>query len=389
MKQVLAIIPARGGSKGVPRKNVLQICGKPMIGWTIEAALMAKHVDRVVVSSDDPEILLIASRFGATAIERPVSISGDLASSEAALEHAVQYLKEKEDYSPDLIVFLQCTSPLTDASDIDGVIETLLKNEVDTALAVRDFHYFLWQVDEQGHVAGVNHDKSIRQMRQERKPQYLETGAVYAMRTAGFLKYRHRFFGKTAMYVMPPERCLEIDEPVDFQIAEMLVRDQQSKRSQKLLPKQIGIIVFDFDGVFTDNRVLVSQDGSEAVFCDRSDGMGLEMLRNAKIPMLILSKECNPVVTARAKKVQLEVAQGINDKAEFLKQFCKEQSIPLESVIYMGNDLNDLACMEMVGCSVAVADAVSDIRNISSIRLTCPGGRGAIRELAELILSPA
>ena len=221
--KTVAIIPARGGSEGIPRKNVRLLAGKPLIAHTIGTATQASNVNRVVVSTDDDEISAISRQWGAEVILRPAKISTDISSSELALLHALEHLHENEGYSPDLLVFLQCTSPLTLPEDIDGTVQALLDQEADSSLAVTPFHYFLWRWDLNGDAIGVNHDKRVRPLRQERDLQYLETGAVYVMRTKGFKKARHRFFGKTAMYVMPPERCLEIDEPVQLAIAEFLL----------------------------------------------------------------------------------------------------------------------------------------------------------------------
>ena len=226
----IAIIPARGGSKGIPRKNLQPLAGKPLVAHTIEQARAAHTIDRVLVSTDDAEIGAVAQHDGAEVIWRPAAISGDTASSEAALLHALDALQQSEEAVPELVVFLQCTSPLTRAADIDGAVHALLAEEADTALAVTPFHYFLWQQDEQGNAVGVNHDKTVRLLRQQRAPQYRETGAVYVMRTAGFRQAKHRFFGKTALYIMPAERCLEIDEPFDLQVAEWLLQRQREGR---------------------------------------------------------------------------------------------------------------------------------------------------------------
>lgn len=220
----LAIVPARGGSKGIPRKNLLPLAGKPLLAHTIEQARRAHSVSRLAVSTDDAEIGAVAQAYGAEVIWRPAAISGDTATSESALLHVIGTLQQEQDPLPELIIFLQCTSPLTLAEDIDGVVHALLTEEADTALAVTPFHYFLWQQGKDGDAVGVNHDKRVRLLRQQRTPEYRETGAVYVMRTAGFLKTKHRFFGKTALYVVPPERCLEIDEPFDFQLAEWLLQ---------------------------------------------------------------------------------------------------------------------------------------------------------------------
>jgi len=226
----IAIIPARGGSKGIPRKNLQPLAGKPLVAHTIEQARAAHTIDRVLVSTDDAEIGAVAQHDGAEVLWRPAAISGDTASSEAALLHALDALQQSEGAVPELVVFLQCTSPLTQAADIDGAVHALLAEEADTALAVTPFHYFLWQQDEQGNAVGVNHDKAVRLLRQQRAPQYRETGAVYVMRTAGFRQAKHRFFGKTALYIMPAERCLEIDEPFDLQMAEWLLQRQREGR---------------------------------------------------------------------------------------------------------------------------------------------------------------
>lgn len=226
----LAIIPARGGSKGIPRKNILPLAGKPLLAHTIEQARCAQTVGRVVVSTDDAEIAAVAQSYGAQVVRRPAAISGDTAPSEAALLHTVEHLQQTEGGVPDLLVFLQCTAPLTRAEDIDGAVRAMLAENADSALAVTPFHYFLWRQGETGDAVGINHDKQVRLLRQQRSPQYRETGAIYVMRTAGFLKARHRFFGKTTLYVMPAERCLEIDEPIDFQMAEWLMQQQSKAR---------------------------------------------------------------------------------------------------------------------------------------------------------------
>ena len=225
--EMLAIIPARGGSKGIPRKNIVPLAGKPLIEYSIRAALSTRLIDRLVVSTDDSEIENVSLNAGAEVVKRPESISGDTSSSEIALLHVLDYLAQREGYIPDILVFLQCTSPLTLAEDIDGTIKKLLASHADTALAVAPFHYYLWKENEKGELQGINHDKQHRPMRQERERQYLETGAVYVMRVEEFLEKKYRFFGKTVMFEMPGERCFEIDEPVDLAIAEQLLLRQQ------------------------------------------------------------------------------------------------------------------------------------------------------------------
>lgn len=149
----------------------------------------------------------------------------------------------------------------------------------------------------------------------------------------------------------------------------------------------IALVVFDFDGVLTDNRVWVSEDGSESVACSRSDGLAFDMLRHHGIPSLIMSTETNPVVAARAKKLKVEVLQSVSDKGDTLAEYCRQANVALEDVMFVGNDLNDLPAIKIVGHPVAVADSHPAILAISRHTLNTPGGRGAAREVVEQLLN--
>lgn len=228
--KTIAVIPARGGSKGIPGKNIKYIGGQSLVTYSIKAALETKCIDRVIVSTDDQAIADIAKASGAEVVFRPSEISGDFASSESALLHALQVLNEEEGYKPEILVFLQCTSPLTLTEDIEGTIQALLVGNADTSFAAAPFHYFIWSRTEDGCAEGINHDKKNRAMRQQREGQFIEAGAVYAMRVEGFLKEKHRFFGKTVLYEIPEERCFEIDEPVDLLIAEQMIKERCNRK---------------------------------------------------------------------------------------------------------------------------------------------------------------
>ena len=245
----MAVIPARGGSKGILRKNVRVLAGKPLIAHAVEHAREAKSVSRVIVSTDDSEIASVAKQYKADIVWRPAEISGDTAPSELALLHVLDHLHETEGYEPDLIVFLQCSSPLTLPEDIDGTVRVLLQQNADSALEVAPFHHFLWRRHEHGDAVGINHDKRMRRLRQQLEPQFLETGGVYVMRTQGFKQARHRFFGKTAMYVTRRERSLEIDDPADLILVETLLQHQLQQQKLSVLPEPILALVVDYDGV--------------------------------------------------------------------------------------------------------------------------------------------
>jgi N-acylneuraminate cytidylyltransferase len=149
------------------------------------------------------------------------------------------------------------------------------------------------------------------------------------------------------------------------------------------LPFAPALVVFDFDGVFTDNLVYVADDGREMVRCSREDSLGVDSLRRRGVPMMILSTETSQVVAARAKKLKLDLAQGQGDKAAFLKGYLAERGIPGEKVVYLGNDINDLPAMALAGLSACPADACPAVRRACQLTLSKKGGLGAVRELCD------
>ena len=221
MRSILAIIPARGGSKGIPRKNLLVLAGKPLIVHTIEHALQARSVDRVVVSTDDPEIAAVSKQYGAEVIWRPAEISGDTASSESALLHALDFLERTEGYRPALVVFLQCTSPIRHPKDIDQAVQTLLDEDADSLLSVVPFHLFIWRlVDGQGQP--VDYDHRHRPRRQDRQPEYMENGSIYVFKPWVLRRFNNRLGGKIALYVMDGWSSVDINTLRDFELCEWI-----------------------------------------------------------------------------------------------------------------------------------------------------------------------
>ncbi|MEU2621303.1 N-acylneuraminate cytidylyltransferase [Streptomyces sp. NPDC007157] len=400
--RVLAVIPARGGSKGVPAKNLLPVGGVPLVARAVRECRASRLVTDVVVSTDDQAIAAAARSAGAEVVLRPAAIAGDTATSEAAVLHAMDAHEALHGAPVDVVLLVQCTSPFIIREDIDGVAGAIVENGADTALTVAPFHGFVWRDEVDAPVPvvadtatasggfGVNHDKSFRPRRQDRPQDFLETGAAYAMRADGFREHRHRFFGNTELVRTDPARVLEIDDPHDLARARALATLFDADRPGSLpTADDIDAVVLDFDGTQTDDRVLIDADGKEFVSVHRGDGLGIAALRKSGLRMLILSTEQNPVVAARARKLQIPVLHGIDRKDLALKQWCEEQGIAPERVLYVGNDVNDLPCFALVGWPVAVASAHDVVRGAARAVTTVPGGDGAIREIASWILGPS
>lgn len=152
-------------------------------------------------------------------------------------------------------------------------------------------------------------------------------------------------------------------------------------------PRTIALVVFDFDGVMTDNTVEVSADGTETVRCHRSDGLGIDRMRAAGIPMMVLSTEKHPVVAVRCEKLRIPCHQGISDKAMYLQQYAAKQKIALQDIAFVGNDENDLSCLNIVGLPVVVADAYPSLLPYAKVILKHQGGKGAVREFCDAFLA--
>ena len=213
------VITARGGSKGIPRKNLRSIGGLPLVARSIRAAQASTSLDSVVVSTDDLEIADVATSFGAEVMIRPPELSGDESSSEEALLH---FLHTKSLRSGKLLL-VQPTSPFVQGSDIDAVISTL--RHFDSCLTVTDSHGFLWHTTRNGELVGVNHDARHRLRRQDiGNEEYLENGAVYGMDIEMFLVAKHRFFGRIGFVKMSRLRSIEVDSRDDLELAEHLSR---------------------------------------------------------------------------------------------------------------------------------------------------------------------
>ncbi len=397
---ILALIPARGGSKSIPHKNIRPLAGYPLIAYSIAAALQSRLVTRTIVSTDDEQIARIAQLYGAeTPFMRPHEYGLDNSTDFPVFTHALSWLMENESYQPDILVQLRPTSPIRPLDCVDQAVQILLDHpEADSVRGIipsGQNPFKMWQVDENGRMAPLLTLPGVAEPfntpRQELPHTYWQTGHIDAIR-ASTITQKHSLSGEIILPThLDPRYAIDIDTLRDWQRAEWIISQGDFPivlpgHPKRALPKRVDLVVFDFDGVMTDDRVWVDQDGHEAVAANRRDGMGVAALRKAGIPMVILSTEPNPVVAARCRKLELPAIQGLSDKSAALRLLLQERQLDPANVVYLGNDVNDLPCFPLVGCAIVVADAHPDVIPHADIVLSHPGGHGAVRELCDRII---
>ncbi len=401
--EVLAIIPARGGSKGIPRKNIKLFAGYPLLAYSVAAGLQSELCTRVIVSTDDEEIASVAREWGAeTPFLRPAEFAADNSLDLPVFRHALTWLKENEGYVPDIVLQLRPTSPARPRTLVDDAIRLLMDHpEADSVRGVVEAGenpHKMWRVDpESGYMHGLlkvdGIDEPYNAPRQKLPVIYWQTGHIDAIRPERTFMAGDSMSGKNILPLfLDPDFTIDIDTPFDWVRYEWLVRHAgldmvwpgQRRRG---LPKTVKLLALDFDGVLTDDHVTVDQNGVESVRCSRSDGMGLRLLREKKdIEVVVISSEMNPVVARRCEKLNIPCIHGTLKKADILRDYIAKKGIDPAEVIYVGNDLNDLPCFPIAGCAVCPADANEQVKNEADIILTRRGGEGAVRELCDLLI---
>jgi N-acylneuraminate cytidylyltransferase len=399
MVEVLALIPARGGSKVIPRKNIKLLGEFPLIGYSIAAGLNAKSITRTIVSTDDHEIAEIAKEFGAEVpFLRPEEYARDDTLDLPVFQHAIKWLSEQEGYHPDIVVQLRPTSPFRPIDLIDEAIQLYTENP--EATSVRgvvpsiENPFKMWNVSPKGKMTPLlktEINEAYNRPRQDLPTTYWQTGHIDVIRTETILG--GSMSGKSIFaYHIDPRFTVDLDNSLDWQRAEEQLKSLKNEivtppLGLKVIPEKVSLIVLDFDGVLTDNKVYVNEKGDETVAAHRGDGMGISLIKKAGIEVVILSREKNPVVKARGDKLDVPVYQGIEAKDAVLTSIIEERGLSSEEVIYLGNDINDLSCFPLVGLAVAVADAHPEVINKAKLVLNKEGGQGAVRELCDLVIN--
>jgi N-acylneuraminate cytidylyltransferase len=368
---VLAVIAA------ADRDVLRPVAGRPLIAYSVEQARAARWIARVAVVTPVLEVARIASELGADVVE----VSGEpgaALTAAAALARAAEALADRDGFVPQAACILDPAYPLRRTDTLDGAVDHLFRCGADSLISVHELADALWIRDEGG--AARLLDAPPGQQR------YVDNGAILAVRMGVFEPGEDLPAGRTVLYEIPPLDAFRIHVAEDWLTAEAMLRSVHDVRAATLL-KPIRLLALDFDGVMTDNRVLVFDDGREAVLCSRGDGLGFDRLREIGFPVVVISKEGNPVVAARCGKLKIPFEQGIGDKLPVLEKLVQAHGLQLDQVAYMGNDINDLDCMRSVRLAIAPCDAQPEVLQVAALVTRAPGGVGAVREICDAIVA--
>jgi len=277
---------------------------------------------------------------------------------------------------------------------VDAAIDLLRTDEtidsVRSVVSASQNPYKMWRLHVDGTLTPLMDDgtpEPYNRPRQELPQTYWQTGHVDAIRTRVIREQRSISGSRIRALVLDSAYACDIDSDADWTRTEWVLsqinRPIVRPGTRRPFPENVRLVVFDFDGVMTDNRVWVNEYGDESVACNRSDGLGLEQLRRQGVECVVLSTETHPVVAARCRKLGLPFEHGVRDKPDRLRRLLLDRNLTPSNVVYVGNDINDVDCLRLAGCGVVVADAHPDALRAADITLTRAGGHGAVRELCD------
>ncbi|WP_264531312.1 acylneuraminate cytidylyltransferase [Flavobacterium sp. N502540] len=376
-----AIIPLRKGSKGIPGKNKKKMLGRPLFSWVLTEAIFS-DLDEIYVFTDDIEIITFIKKEYYWSPKVKVELRGEQNANDTASTESVMIEFANEVTNDfDIFCLLQATSPMTTSEDINAVLNEIITHKKTAALTVVNTHRFTWNSEG----TPQNYDIFNRPRRQDFEGLLIENGAVYATTKEAFLETKNRVSGTIGLVKMEETSLVEIDSMTDWKIVEELLvnRLKKSKSHQR-----IDYLVLDVDGVFTNGQVFYAAEGELAKAFDMRDGMGLEILRQHKVEVIVMTSENSELVAQRMKKLQISnTFLGVKDKYSFLRQFIKDRNSSFAAVAYIGDDVNDLTNICSVGWSFTPADATEIVKQKADYLLTKSAAAGAIREACEKIIA--
>lgn len=377
----VAFIPVRGGSKSIPLKNIKPICGKPLVYWTAKAANECKYIDKVYIATDSDRIREAVESFSlkkVQVISRSAETSSDTASTESAM------LEFAANFNFDTIALIQATSPLLTAKDLEKGFETYFLADTDSVLSVVRQKRFNWDSDDKGTVHPKNYDVYIRPRRQDFEGYLIENGAFYITSRKDLITHQNRISGNIRAVEMNEDSFFEIDEPSDWFIIEALMK-KNGIDSEISIP-EIKMFLTDCDGCLTDGGMYYSENGDELKKFNTKDGMAFQLLREKGILTGIITGEDTELVRRRAEKLKVDILEmGVKDKVALVKTICEKYGVLPENIAYVGDDINDIGVISMVGFGCSVSSGVKAAKDIAKYVTKANGGEGVIREVVDFI----
>lgn len=388
----VAFIPVRGGSTSIPLKNIKLISGKPLVYWTLKAACGCKYIDKVFIATDSKEIketvesFMVGGQAQLFTKAAVISRSEESATSTASTEFSM--LEFASNYEFDNIVLIQATSPLLVSDDLDRGFEAFDKEGIDSVLSAVRQKRFSWSVDEHGFANPTNYDVMNRPRRQDFEGYFVENGAFYITSRVDLLNSKNRISGNIKLVEMNEDTFFEIDEPSDWIIVEALMK-KNNMTAESELP-EIKMFLTDCDSCLTDGGMYYSENGDELKKFNTRDGMGFEMLHNRGIITGIVTSESVDLNLRRAKKLKLDILEaGAKDKVSVVKKLAKQYGVQLENIAYVGDDINDVEVIRMVGFGCCPNNAMPVVKEAVKFVTRTNGGEGVVREIVEkLIMAP-
>lgn len=375
----ILIIPVRGGSKGIPNKNLKTVNGITLTERAIRTSLKST-IDKIIVTTDSPEIKKTVSKYPRVEIHnRSEQTSTDTASTDSVILEVINDLGRDWIDNETHIGIYQATSPFVEIKTINMCFEESEKGNV--GFSAKTFHSFVWEKHDNW--IPVNHPKDSRPRRQDLNHKVIESGAIYCFPLKNFKEKKYRFCANPIPVIVQDIHSIEIDDNQELQLSNLIATQFEISNFGSEIDKPLPKILFtDFDGCLTDDKVKTNIFGVESVIANRKDGLGVKRLKKLGIEVIITTAQTNNVVLKRAKKLNVKIFKDLENKGSAIENYLKESNLTWQDVWYLGNEVNDLIPLQKAALSFCPIDASTEVFSIAKVVLSRKGGEGLLGEIA-------
>ncbi|XP_013866042.1 N-acylneuraminate cytidylyltransferase [Austrofundulus limnaeus] len=381
-QHVAAVILARGGSKGIPLKNIKPLAGIPLLGWVLRAAADSEMFDSIWVSTDHDDIEKVAKSWGAQVHRRSRKVSRD---SSTSLETIKEFLEDNEDV--DVICNIQATSPCLHPSHLKQALKKVLEGPFDSVFSVVRRHQFRWTEVKEGSdecTHPENLDPAKRPRRQDWDGELYENGSFYICKRELVLEEGRLQGGKVTYFEMEPQHSVDIDVDIDWPVAEQRVL------RYGYFGRGVSLMFLKVSGCLTDGKVLLSASREDSVSVHTRDTAGIRMLQKDDVEVVLLVSRDDRVLASMTEKLKnltgCEVMMVADEPFSDIQPVVEKKKLDWKDVAYMGSEESDSSCLSLAGLSGVPADAPAEAVNAAKYTCRLGGGTGALREFAEHVL---